>query len=184
MIGSMSSAIAVSARSIALVCAATVLLSGCSWGASPTLGSTVPVESTAPVAPTSQVAGSPTPSPEPTMAADDSRSPASSPTGIEPGNAVLPEFFISEIDRGNGEYFAVIYVRGIFEDGGSCSVTVEANGRTYTQENVAEVDTSGTACGSFAFPLSQLGSGEATVIARYESVDHQGETDEVKVVLP
>jgi len=125
----------------------------------------------------------PTPTSEPTVATDDFRSPDPD-AGVKPGDTVTPEFFISEVDQQNNEYLAVIYVRGIFETGGTCTVTVEGTRSSLTQENSAETDATGTACGSFIFPLNGLGSGEASVTASYESADYQGESDDVKVVLP
>lgn len=174
----------VSVRSIALVSVAVLALSGCGgWGERPLTQPTVTIESTTTASPTPQTTVAQSPSPVPTMAPDDSRSPDPD-AAPEPGDTVTPEFFISEVDEGNGEYFAVIYVRGIFESGGTCTVSVEAGGQTYTQENTAETDASGTACGSFAFALSELGSGEASVTATYESANYQGKSDEMTVRLP
>lgn len=171
-------------RPIALVSVAVLALSGCGgWGERPLSEPTVTVESTITAPPTPEESDSPSASPIPTMAPDDSRSPNPG-AAPEPGDTVTPEFFISEVNEGNGEYFAVIYVRGIFESGGTCTVRVEAGGQTYTQENTAETDASGTACGSFAFALSELGSGEASVTATYESANYRGESDEMTVRLP
>lgn len=172
------------ARLLALASVGVLILAGCGgWGERPLPMPTVTVESTTTATPFPAESPSTEPTPVPTMATDDSRSPnpAAAP---EPGDSVSPEFFISEVDKANDEYFAVVYVRGIFESGGTCTVTVKANGKTSTQENTAETDASGTACGSFTFDLSTFGSGEATVTASYESANYQGVSDELKVQLP
>jgi hypothetical protein len=172
----------VSVRSLALVSIAVLALSGCGgWGERPLSEPTVTIESTVTASPSPDA--SPSPTPMPTMAPDDSRSPDPA-TAPEPGDTVSPEFFISEVDEANAEYFTVVYVRGIFETGGTCTVTVKANGETSTQESTAETDASGTACGSFTFDVSKFGSGEATVTASYESANYQGVSDELKVQLP
>ncbi len=178
----MSHTLVSSARFVALTCVGALVLVACSGVGEPlNVFSAVTAKSSA--TPTSVFVADSLASPEPTEPPDDNRSPDPE-GGVRPGDPVTPEFFISEIDEGANEYLAVIYVRGIFEDGGECSVTVVGSEGSHTKVNLGEADATGTACGSFRFPLNGLGVGYASVTSQYESADHRGESAEIEVLLP
>jgi len=132
---------------------------------------------------------SPSPSPSSSASADASPSPSESDpsgpiTGAPAGTPVTPEIFMTTIDENEGILRVVVFVPGIYEDGGSCTVTVHGQSSTILRQQTGVADVSSTACGQFTFSLSQLGSGEATVTAGYESDKYSGDSETETVTIP
>lgn len=91
---------------------------------------------------------------------------------------------MTTLDEGEGVLRVIVFVPGIYEDGGLCTVTVHGRSSTILKENTGVADVSSTACGQFTFSLSQLGSGKATVMAGYESDKHSGVSETTEVSIP
>jgi hypothetical protein len=143
--------------------------------------------------PTSQVGPSTSPTLSTSMSPSPSASPSPSPDGPHPtgaitgapaGAPVTPEIFWYDVDPDGGVLTVIVFVPGIYEDGGSCTVLVEGQLGTILKEQKGAADVTSTACGQFTFSLSQLGSGKATVTAGYESSKHSGTSEAVEVTIP
>ncbi len=140
----------------------------------------VPHESDSPLTtPTPSPSASPNPSPSPS-----GPEPSGPITGAPAGTPVTPEIFMTTVDEAEGVLRVVVFVPGVYEDGGSCTVTVHGQSSTILEYQVGVADVSSTACGQFTFSLSQLGSGEATVTAGYESAKYSGDSETETVVIP
>lgn len=91
---------------------------------------------------------------------------------------------MATVDADAGELRVVAIVPGIYEDGGSCSVTVTGQVSTILKEETGAADASYTACGEFTFSLTQLGSGTASIMVAYQSVKYSGESETMEVEIP
>jgi hypothetical protein len=172
IIGSMSSASSLFARSLALACAAIVALSGCTGtDPKPSISATHSTKVTAPPIAT------PTPSTVPTQRT--TPTPAPTPTTTKPAPAKLPPVLpklnatasisIAAVDRNTGELVVGGYVTGVFEDGGDCafSVTGSAGGTPILVHTTGVANVDSTSCGSTSIPKSQLKAGTYTVALTY-----------------
>lgn len=128
-----------------------------------------------------------TPSPGPSLYPSPSPS-ASEPVGpivgAPDGTPVTPEIFLAIVDFDDEVLRVVVDVPGIYEDGGTCTVTVRAGTLTLVKENVGAADVSSTACGQFEFALSAMPPGTAKVTAAYESGKHAGTSEVTEVDIP
>ena len=162
---------------VILAVAATVLMSACSFGG--------------PGVPSSSGDLSPSPSPSLTATPSPSASPDPSPSGSigpiesEPnGSPVTPEIFLATVDTDAGVLNVVVLVPGIYEDGGTCTVTVKDQSTTVNKSGLGASDVSSTACGQFTFALAALPSGTATITASYQSTTHSGTSAPTQVDIP
>ena len=124
--------------------------------------------------------------PSPTPSATTPATPTPEPTGgaivsNPQGEPVTPEIFQANYYPDDEEVAVVVFVRDVYETGGSCVVTATAGARTFSQENVGEADVSGTACGLFTFDVSDVTSSSIDVVAYYTSNGHEGLSNTVKV---
>lgn len=121
----------------------------------------------------------PAPSPSPSATVDPGGPVVSKPQG----DPVTPEIFLWNVDEDAGQLQVVVEVPDIFEDGGTCAVTVTSGSTTITKERAGEADRTSTACGQFVFALSQLPGSTAVIVASYESAKHVGESESLEVSL-
>lgn len=160
------------------VCVA-VMVAGCT---SPTPGSTAP--STSPTA-TPSVSDSPATSPSVSPSASATPEPTDGAiVGAPVGSPVTPEIFIATVDTAANQLIVVVNVPGIFEDGGTCTVTVKSGSATVSLNRIGEADASATACGQFTFSLNQLPGTTASIVATYDSDKHDGSSPATTVDLP
>lgn len=123
-----------------------------------------------------------TPSPTPTPTPSATPEPTSGAIVSAPkGAPVSPEVFQANYYPEDDELAVVVFVRDVFETGGSCVVTVTAGARTLSQERRGEADVSGTACGQFTFDVSDVTTSSVDVVAYYTSNGHEGLSKTVKV---
>ena len=162
---------------VILAVASTVLMSACSFGG--------------PGVPSSSGDLSPSPSPSLTATPSPSASPDPSPSGSigpiesEPnGSPVTPEIFLATVDTDAGVLNVVVLVPGIYEDGGTCTVTVKDQSTTVNKSGLGASDVSSTECGQLTFALAALPSGTATVTASYQSTTHSGTSAPTQVDIP
>ena len=97
---------------------------------------------------------------------------------------MTPDIFMVTVDESAGELRVVVYVPGIIEDGGMCTVVVTNNDTTVTQAHEGFADVSSTACGLFTFPLSDVPRGMARITAEYESAAYAGVSPPAEVEIP
>ena len=141
----------------------------------------------------------PTSTASPTATASPNASPSASPT-LEPtadpvesqgaivsqpqGEPVTPEIFLWSIDEEAGTLSTVVMVPGIFENGGTCAVTVTSGSESSTLQRSGEADATATVCGQFVFALSNFSGDSATIVASYESDNYEGSSSPEVVALP
>jgi len=73
-------------------------------------------------------------------------------------------------DHATGGIAVGSLVAGVVEDGGSCLLTLEQDGRSATATGDGHADVSTTTCGQLFVPYSQLGSGTWSARVSYTSV--------------
>lgn len=177
------------AAGIAIACA--LPIAGCSWLNPPaktqTGGTTLPITSASPTV-SASASASPSPSADPTAKPSPSHSAAPTPSGpivgAPAGAPVKPEVFLATVDTANGLLRVVVYVPGIFEDGGLCTVKVTDGSAALQKQATGASDVSSTACGQFTFALGDLPSGTASIVASYSSSKHAGSSAVTKVAIP
>jgi hypothetical protein len=92
--------------------------------------------------------------------------------------------FLATVDTANSLLRVVVYVPGIFEDGGLCTVTVTDGSAVLQKKATGSADVSSTACGQFTFALADLPHGTASIVAAYTSPKHSGSSAATKVAIP
>ncbi len=165
-----------SARSLAIVCAAMVTLSGCT-GTDPTpnVSATSSTRVTSSPIATSMPSPVPTerttPTPTPTRATEEP-APSTAPPGVPKLNATA-SISIAAVDPSNGELVVGGYVTGLFEDGGDClySVTRSTGGTPVALHTTGVANVDSTSCGSTSIPKDQLKAGTYTVVLTYANGD-------------
>lgn len=173
---------------IALVCALSV--AGCSWLNAPAkteaTATTASIHGPSPTARASASASpsashSVTPSPSHTAAAPTATGPIE---GAPAGTPVKPDVFLATVDTANALLRVVVYVPGIFEDGGLCTVKVTDGSAVLQKKATGSADVSSTACGQFTFALADLPSGTASIVASYASPKYAGSSVATNVTIP
>jgi hypothetical protein len=104
--------------------------------------------------------------------------------GAAAGTPAVPEIFMTSVDTTAGVLRVVVFVPGVYEDGGRCAVTVVAGSVTISKENTGQADVASTACGQFTFSLADLPSGTAAVTANYQSDKYTGSSVAQDVDIP
>lgn len=130
--------------------------------------------------PSTAPSAEPSASPSPEATGDPEGPVVSKPAG----DPVTPEIFLATVDNEADTLSVVVYVPGIFEDGGTCTVTVKVGAGNVSRTNTGAADATATACGQFVFNLASLPAGTATVTASYLSAKHEGTSAPTEVVVP
>jgi len=81
---------------------------------------------------------------------------------------------ISYADLSGDDVQVNSYVSGIFEDGGTCTLTLTNGSKTVTKTGQGAGDASHTDCAPFSIPQSELGSGSWKAVVSYSSNDADG----------
>jgi hypothetical protein len=79
---------------------------------------------------------------------------------------------------------AAAFVSGIYEDGGTCTLTLTKGSTSVTRQTAASKDATVTRCVNFAIPRSEIPSnGEWTVSVSYKSATHSGTSATQKITI-
>jgi hypothetical protein len=73
------------------------------------------------------------------------------------------------------------YVSPVVENGGTCTLDLELDGRTVSVSAAAEADATTTTCGSLRAEPEQLAPGTWTAVLRYESATTAGTSEPLTV---
>lgn len=173
-------------RAAALAIACALPVAGCSLLDGPAIIVSGSPSATAKPSPSASVSASPSPSPSVSASPNPSASPAPSGPiqGPPAGTPVKPEVFLATVDAANGVLRVVADVPGIYEDGGTCTVTVTAGATVIQKQGIGAADVTSTACGQYVFSLNDLPAGTASIVVSYESPAHAGTSGVTKVTIP
>jgi hypothetical protein len=124
-----------------------------------------------------------TPAP-PDLLPDDDTVPATDPPRPAPADGVdVVDVVVSlaEWDPATADVLVGGYVSPVVEDGGTCTVELEQDGRVVRNEAPGTPDATTTVCGGLDVDGAELGPGTWTLVLRYESPSVSGESAPVEV---
>lgn len=126
---------------------------------------------------------SPSTSQTPTQSAEPTQTPTAEPT--EPAkNKVTVEISDFYVDEGAGVFDVIASVTDVFEEGGTCALTVTVGGSTATATAKAGQNVTDTQCGLLEVKLSDLESGTASFRVSYTSPTSQGRSALGEIEIP
>ncbi|MGY1726598.1 hypothetical protein ACI79J_06470 [Geodermatophilus sp. SYSU D01062] len=76
------------------------------------------------------------------------------------------------------------YVEAVAESGGTCTLTLEGQGRTASATVSGEREPESTSCPGLTVPGEELASGTWTATVTYESDEYSGTSEPLDVVVP
>jgi hypothetical protein len=142
-----------------LLCAAALVLTGCTVGDGPVTGPE----------------GSPTEPPGVTA------KPTASSEPPPPLEAVI---VVANVDVDGAHATASGYVSGVIEDGGRCTFVFTGESQEVRVDSTGAADRATTSCGAVSVPVEQLGKGSWTVTLEYRSDQAEVVSDESTMEVP
>ena len=121
-----------------------------------------------------------TPAP-PDLLPDDESVPATDPPRPTPDDGVDVVVSLAEWDPASAGVLVGGYVSPVVEEGGTCTVELEQDGRVVRTEAPGMPDATTTVCGGLEVDGAELGPGTWTLVLRYESPSVAGESAPVDV---
>ncbi|MFM6980332.1 MAG: hypothetical protein ACKOWE_02885 [Micrococcales bacterium] len=127
--------------------------------------------------PTESASASDTPS--------ESATPSETPSPTEPAlNKVTVEVTDFYIDAQAGVFDVIAEVTDVFEEGGTCALTVSSGASSANATAKAGQNVTDTQCGLLEVPLSGLESGDASFRVSYISPTSKGRSELLTVTIP
>ena len=118
---------------------------------------------------------------EPSQSASETAEPT--PTNSTKGEAKV-EIDMASVDATAGVVSVVAEVTNFNEDGGTCTLTLQAGNQTKKVSVKAEANVTTTQCFPMELSLSGLPKGTALVSVTYESAEHYGVSAAQSVLVP
>ena len=118
---------------------------------------------------------------EPSQSASETAEPT--PTSSTKGEAKV-EIDMASVDATAGVVSVVAEVTNFNEDGGTCTLTLQAGNQTKKVSVKAEANVTTTQCFPMELSLSGLPKGTALVSVTYESAEHYGVSAAQSVLVP
>lgn len=156
------------------VATVTTLLSGCSllypnWGATSF--------------PSHSASASQTPSETPSETPTPTETPKPTPT-VTPKNKAKIQLNDVQVDTDNGVIDVIAEVTNVFEEGGTCKLTVTSGETSATAKARAEQNVTDTQCGLLEVNLSELAKGKGKLVVTYSSDKSEGTSETQVVTIP
>ncbi|MGY1794123.1 hypothetical protein ACI796_09090 [Geodermatophilus sp. SYSU D00525] len=166
---------------LAITAVTALALAACSSGAAEDTAS-----ATGDASATSSAAGgdgatggsAPATSAEPTDVATDP------PLEAPEGGDVTVVLTYADWDQGVPGVTVGAYVEAVAESGGTCTLTLEGQGRTASARVPGEREPGSTSCPGLTVPGEELASGTWTATVTYESDEYSGTSEPLDVVVP
>jgi hypothetical protein len=86
-------------------------------------------------------------------------------------------------DPDNNSFELSAFISDVYEDGGTCTLTMSASGKTITKTSTGHKDVNKTTCTPFVVSRTELTAGDWTAAVQYTSASAQGISNQQAVTV-